>query len=121
MTISRTIIKDLTYNDIIQVALTAPNKRAAAEMLGVNDKYFLLRINELGMAHWFPKKKLRFRFRILDRDDLLSVSGLIRRDAAEALGVSYSTIKQAITRLNMEDYFPTGGQTIQIVKRGYAK
>jgi len=120
MTEYREILCGLTYDQIIQVAMTTPNKRAAAKKLGVSDKYFLVVIKRLGMGHWFrTEKSSNGPPPLISKDDLLSVHGMILDDAAELLGVCRNTVKKAIKREGLRHLFPNLGAASWISRRGY--
>jgi hypothetical protein len=117
----RTITCGLTYDQIVAVAISAPNKRAAAKKLGVGEDHFRRVVKNLGMGHWFSNKKTG-RSICLTKDDIVQLAkdGYNMKDAAFVAGVNYSYFKKLVADYGVNDSFPTSGKASWISRRGYA-
>lgn len=117
----RKILCGITYDQIVKVAMESPSKKAAALKLGVGYGYLVKVTNKLGMGHLFRCDSYkRGPAPSLTYEDVLSVKGMIIKDAAGCLNVSRKTVIKAIKAAGLQTEFPTRGKAVWISRRGYA-
>ena len=66
------------------------------------------------LAQMFPRLKVR--------DDLSAYAGMLQKDVAAVIGVSYVQFRRYIKETGLRTLFPAhGGASAQIAQRGYAE
>lgn len=115
------ITANLTRQDIINAALTCPNKKIAAKKLGISRTTLHDAVKNTDLNGYFRGKRVGRPGRRprLSRADLEAVQGMIIKDAAKALRMSESAVRVSIRREGMQGLFPNEGQGSWIARRGY--
>jgi hypothetical protein len=110
----------ISYNDVVEAAATQPNKKKAAERLGINEKYFYLTIKRLNMGHLFKASRSPKR-RCISKEDIVKVAGegYPMKDAAFLLGISYSYLRLLATEWGVKGLFMSKGRAGWVTRRGY--
>jgi hypothetical protein len=118
MQISREILLGITYSQIVNQC-AGMSYAQAAKTCGVGAKNFTTAIRRNGMAHWFQAGR-RNRRRCVTEEQVREVvhSGLIRADAAEALGISVGYLRNLMRLYNIQ-MLHTSGKGSWLSRRGY--
>ena len=111
----------LTYMDVINAACEHRYYEDTARRLGVNQSWLWHVMRRIGGAHWFERKPHKNRPSRISREDIVECAGqgLIIRDAASVLEISYPQMKLRIRQEKLQHLFPNKGKSAAIARIGY--